>query len=175
MNFSLLKLLFVVLFLSFKTSYSQGDKDEAKTEDQHITLAVVEEVPIFPGCEDLSSHSEKRKCMQKMFSKHIARKFYLDVVTPTCIESKVVEEKEVCVKSEYWKGFSSGKTRLYAKFIINKEGIVSNINVRAPHERLKEETERVLKLLPKMTPARHRGKAVSVPYTLPIALVFDEQ
>lgn len=176
MNNRLVKLIFLILIFSFEISYSQNEEvvEQIDSSDEDVSFATVEEVPIFPGCEDLVSHSEKKSCMQKKISKHIGRKFNTEVIESTCIETKIVEEKEVCVKSEYWPGFSSGRARLYTEFKIDKEGKVTDIIVHAPHERLKEEAERVLNLLPQMTPARHKGENVSIHYILPITLSYAE-
>lgn len=172
----LIKFLFLILIFSFEISYSQNEEvvGEIDASNEDFTLEEVEEVPIFPGCEDLSLNSEKKSCMQKKISKHISRKFDTYVIQSTCVESKIVDEKEVCVKSEYWPGFSSGRLRIYTKFKINEEGKVTEIEVRAPHERLKKEAERVLNSLPQMTPARHKEENISIQYILPISLSYTE-
>lgn len=45
------------------------------------------------------------------------------------------------------------------------------MKARAPHPDLAEEAKRVVGLLPKMIHAKHKGKNVVVPYSLPI--LFD--
>ena len=57
------------------------------------------------------------------------------------------------------------------KFKIDKNGNISNARARGPHKRLEKEAIRVVNLLPKMTPGKQRGRAVSVSYTLPITLI----
>jgi len=52
-------------------------------------------------------------------------------------------------------------------------GNVIGVRARAPHPRLEKEAVRVINLLPKMKPGRQRGKAVIVPYSLPI--IFQVQ
>jgi protein TonB len=47
------------------------------------------------------------------------------------------------------------------------------IRARAPHPGLEKEATRVIGLLPKMQPGKQRGKAVTVPYSLPI--IFQVQ
>jgi protein TonB len=47
------------------------------------------------------------------------------------------------------------------------------VRARAPHPRLVKEATRVVNLLPKMKPGKQRGKAVVVPYSLPI--IFQVQ
>ncbi|CAM1362291.1 energy transducer TonB [Tenacibaculum xiamenense] len=70
-------------------------------------------------------------------------------------------------------GLNSGKYRTYSQFIINAEGKVSQIKVRAPHEVLKKEAMDVIEKLPSFIPAKREGKIVSVSYTLPITFVVE--
>ena len=70
-------------------------------------------------------------------------------------------------------GLNSGKYRIYSQFIINAEGKVSQIKVRAPHEVLKKEAMNVIEKLPSFIPAKREGKIVSVSYTLPITFVVE--
>jgi len=176
MNLNFFKFLILALFFSFQISYSQTEDLIEKTESSNeaVTLVVVDKVPVYTGCENLTSNAEKKNCMQKKLYKHIARKFAPFVVEPTCVETKIVEDKEVCVKSEYWPSFSSGRVRIITKFKINEEGHVTDIEARAPHERLKKEAERVIKSIPKMVPAMFKGEKVSIAYTLPINLKLGD-
>jgi hypothetical protein len=52
--------------------------------------------------------------------------------------------------------------------VLNVDGDVVNVRVRAPHPRLEQEAINVVKSLPKMTPGKQRDKAVGVLYALPI-------
>ena len=52
--------------------------------------------------------------------------------------------------------------------ISKKTGDIVDVQVRAPHPSLEKEARRVIGILPKMKPGRQRGKAVRVPYYLPI-------
>jgi len=54
-------------------------------------------------------------------------------------------------------------------FVVEKDGSLSSFEtLRTPRPDMEEEAIRVLKLMPKFTPAMKDGKAVSVKYTLPI-------
>jgi len=170
MNSNLITLLLLIFFFSFEISHSQNEEIIKKD----ASFDVVDEVPIFPGCESLTSNAEKRKCMQKKLAKHVSKKFNINVIESKCVESKMVDEKEVCIKSEYWPGFSSGTARIYTRFTIDKEGNVGNIKIRAPHEKLKEEAEKVVKTIPQMTPAMSKGKKVSLDYMLPIVFRLSD-
>ena len=54
--------------------------------------------------------------------------------------------------------------------VIDKQGNVADIRVKAPHKDLEAEATRVIKALPIMTPGEHDGKPVHVKYTLPIRI-----
>lgn len=65
---------------------------------------------------------------------------------------------------------ASGKHRIIMILLVNKEGNVVDVKVKAPHPELEKEGKRILNLLPKMKPGTQRGKPVSIKYTLPIAI-----
>ena len=55
------------------------------------------------------------------------------------------------------------------QFVVKKDGSIGEVKVvRSLEENLDKEAIRVIKSLPKFTPGRHDGKAVSVWYTLPV-------
>lgn len=66
-------------------------------------------------------------------------------------------------------GLSKGKKKIWTVFNVDKNGNVVDVKIRAPHPKLKDEVERIIKSLPKMEPAKKDGKNVSMKYTLPIS------
>jgi protein TonB len=68
----------------------------------------------------------------------------------------------------------TGKQRINVIFKIDKNGNVTGVRSRAPHPHLEKEAARVVNLLPKMKPGRQRGKAVVVPYSLPITFLVQD-
>lgn len=122
-------------------------------EDLEVPFAVIENVPVFPGCEKKKGNEAKKKCMSDKITKHVNRKFNSDLAGDL--------------------GLPSGKQRISVGFKVDKTGNIVGIYARAPHPALAKEAKRVIKLLPKMKPGRQRGKAVTVPYGLPI--VFQVQ
>jgi|TARA_B110000967_G_scaffold208774_1_gene262152 protein TonB len=120
-------------------------------EDLEVILTIVEHVPEYPGCEK-GSNTEKRKCMSKKIAKFVQRKFNTDLASDLGL---------------------TGKQKINVVFKIDKNGTIIGVRSRAPHPRLEQEAARVINLLPKMKPGRQRGKAVVVPYSLPI--VFQVQ
>ncbi len=56
------------------------------------------------------------------------------------------------------------------QFVVNKDGSIGEVKVvRSVDKDLDKEAIRVIKTLPKFTPGRQNGKAVSVWYTLPVS------
>ena len=119
---------------------------EEVEEDIEVPFAVIENVPIFPGC-DRGNNASKRKCMSEKISKFVRKKFNTDLAGDLGL---------------------SGRQRISVIFKIDKLGNVVGIRARAPHPRLEKEAVRVISSLPKMKPGKQRGKAVIVPYSLPI-------
>lgn len=61
--------------------------------------------------------------------------------------------------------------RIICTMIINEDGSVSDVKVVKPvHPLFDAESIRVMESMPKWNPGRHKGKAVKVKYTLPIAI-----
>lgn len=114
-------------------------------EDIEVPFAVIENVPVYPGCKG-TSNDELKKCFQENITKHIIENFkYPGQAIELGLDGKV-----------------------YVIFVINSTGVVSRIRTRGPHKLLENEASRIIKLLPKMQPGKQRGKAVSVPYSVPI-------
>ncbi|GAA4962943.1 M56 family metallopeptidase [Algibacter aquimarinus] len=123
-------------------------RSRAKYKDStEVPFAVVEEAPIFPGCESLTTNNAKKECMSRSISRHVNRNFNTDLAT------------ELGLK---------GRQRISLIFKIDIEGNITGVKSRAPHPSLEEEAIRVIKTLPKMIPGRQKGKIVSVTYSLPI-------
>ena len=126
---------------------------EEVEEDIEVPFSVIENVPVFPGCEKEKGNNAKKKCMSEKVQKLVNRKFNKDLASDL--------------------GLPPGKKRIFVAFKINKSGNVVSIGARGPHPGLEKEAKRVIGLLPKMKPGKQRGKAVIVPYSLPI--VFQVQ
>ena len=121
-------------------------------EDVEVPFSVIENVPEYPGCEK-GTNAQKRKCMSDKIAKFVQKKFNTDLAGDLGL---------------------SGKQKINVMFKIDKKGNVTGVRSRAPHPRLEKEAARVINLLPKMKPGRQRGRAVIVPYTLPITFIVQE-
>ena len=118
---------------------------EEEFDDIDVPFAVIEDVPIFPGCESVAK-SQRRACFQEQMNKHIRRNFrYPDIAQEMGIQGRV-----------------------YVNFIIAKDGSITNIRMRGPDKNLENEAQRIISRLPQMTPGKQRGRAVRVPFSIPI-------
>jgi len=128
------------------------DEDEEEEIDEEIPFALIESVPVYPGCK--GSNDELRKCMSKKIKKYVMNKFDLELAQELNLEP--------------------GKKRIRVAFVIDKNGNIANVRARAPHPRLEKEAMRIINTLPKMSPGKQRNKPVKVSYNLPITFNIEE-
>ena len=112
-------------------------------EDIIVPFSVIEDAPIFPGCEN---DNNKRDCFNKMMQKHIVKNFRYP---------EIAQEMGV-------------QGRVSVMFEIQKDGSIGNVRMRGPDKNLEKEAARIISKLPKMTPGKQRGNAVRVPFSIPI-------
>lgn len=111
--------------------------------DESIGFEVVEDVPVFPGCENAE---DKKTCFQEQMLKHVKRVFHYP---ETAINMNL-------------------QGRVSVMFTIQKDGSIGDVKMRGPHKILEEEADRIISKLPKMTPGKQRGQPVKVPFSIPI-------
>ena len=118
-------------------------------EEEEITVpfAVIEDVPVFPGCENEKNNQARKDCMSEKINDFVNRRFDTGLGSDLGL---------------------SGINRIYVQFRIEKNGNITVLGARAPHPRLQQEAERVVNMLPKMQPGKQRGQPVGVLYSLPI-------
>ena len=113
--------------------------------DVDVPFAIIEDVPLFPGCERVKK-SERRKCFQEKIQRHISKNFrYPEIAQEMGIQGRV-----------------------YVQFIIDKDGTITGIRTRGPDKNLEKEANRIIGKLPTMTPGKQRGRPVRVPFSIPI-------
>jgi protein TonB len=65
--------------------------------------------------------------------------------------------------------------RVYAEFVVNKDGSISDIKIMSsPDQMLSKEAERVLQTMPRWSPGIQRGVPVRVKYALPITFRLQD-
>ena len=125
----------------------------AAEEEEEIVVpfAVIENVPIFPGCEDAATNEERKACFQRMVQAHVNANFHYP---PSALELGITG-------------------RVFVQFNINSKGHVVGIRTRGPDKLLEAEAQRIIASLPDMTPGKQRGKPVKVPYSIPINFMIQ--
>lgn len=129
------------------------DDVEVGEEEEEITVpfAIIENVPIFPGCESAKNNEERKLCFQEKVQEHIIKEF---TYPPAALELGI-------------------QGRVFVQFVIDSKGKIGSIRMRGPDKNLEQEAHRIVASLPQMTPGNQRGKAVSVPYSIPINFIIQ--
>ncbi len=138
--------------LSKPATVGEIPKIEEPIEDIVVDFIRIEKVPVYPGCENQKTNEKRRQCMSDKISKLVSKKFNADLAADYGL---------------------TGKQKIFTQFTIDKTGAVNNIKIRAPHNALEKEANRIINKIPQMQPGMQRDKPVGVVYTLPI--VFEVQ
>ncbi|MHA7865248.1 TonB family protein [Flagellimonas marinaquae] len=108
-----------------------------------VAFAVIDEVPIFPGCENAV---DKKQCFNEKIVEHIKKHF-----------NYPEEAQQMGIQG-----------RVSVLFTIGTNGEITSIKKRGPNEILENEAVRIIERLPKMQPGKHKGETVNVPFAIPI-------
>ena len=129
------------------------DEVEVGEEEEEIVVpfAIIENVPIYPGCESMKTNEERKTCFQQKIQEHIKNEF---AYPPSALELGI-------------------RGKVYVQFAIDSKGYVTGIRTRGPDKILEKEASRIVASLPKMTPGMQRGKAVKVPYSIPVNFIIQ--
>ncbi|WP_075340416.1 energy transducer TonB [Tenacibaculum agarivorans] len=128
------------------------EEEDIDKNDDPVSMSFVQKAPVFKGCEGLSE-AENRICFEKKMKKLVQRHFDTELANDL--------------------GLARGKKKILTQFVIDKNGFITDIQIRAPHPRLKKETSRIIKKIPKFTPGVQNNENVKVRYTLPIAFMVE--
>lgn len=141
-----------IIFLACIFIFSQNLFSQEKNDDE--VMKVVEEMPRFPGCEDLPME-ERKDCATNEMLKYI----YSNIRYPAMARENNMEGKVV------------------VQFQVGKKGeIIEPTIVRDIGFGCGEEVLRVMELMAKekpWIPGRHKGEAVKVQYTLPVKFKLE--
>ena len=131
----------------FKSNTEIVEVREKEEIVEDIPFVLIEDVPVFPGCEKVEK-SKRLECFMEQMAKHIKRnQNYPERAMEDNIQGRVA-----------------------VLFVIDKDGSITNVQVRGPKggELLEKEAKRVIEKLPKFKPGMQRGKPVKVKYSQPI-------
>jgi protein TonB len=149
--------LFSLIFLLGGVCFGQDSdisNNEAPATKADVPFSIVDEVPVYPGCEG-SDNKILKKCMSDKINQFVSDNFNM----------KMVESLQL----------KPGKYRTALQFKIDKEGNVVDVRARNVNgsEEIEREAIRVASLFPKMKPGIQRGKPVGVLYALPIIFTVE--
>lgn len=113
------------------------------------TMDGVDSMPLYPGCESLDNNTDRRKCFNNKMQRFVQRKFNKSLANRLDLDDGEVVKIDIL-------------------FTINEQGLPVDVKVKAPHAILEKEAYRLIGKLPRITPGKINGDAVSVYFHLPI-------
>lgn len=122
---------------------------QGKLANESYKMIEVDLVPIFPGCEN---QTDKRACFNQKMREHITQHFYY----PKEAQTQKIE----------------GRVNIIFK--INKEGKISDLRMRGPHQLLEEASRNIIEKLPQFEPASKNGSPVVISYGIPISFMLEK-
>ena len=123
------------------------------SQAKEIDFNNVEIVPIYPGCEFYIKNQQLKSCFQEKIQIHIFKNFRYP---------KIAQKKKI-------------QGRVFVQFIIGTGGYIDQIRARGPDPMLEAEAKRIVSLIPKLIPGRVDGKAVRVPFSIPITFKLSKR
>ena len=133
---------------------SEADKKTSPSTTDGEVFKVVEEMPRFPGCEELTDIGERTSCSQKKMLEFI----FTNIKYPKEAREKGIEGMAV------------------VQFVVEKDGsIVDAEIVRSIGSECDEEVLKVVYMMPNWIPGKQRGKAVRTQFNLPVKFKLDAE
>jgi periplasmic protein TonB len=124
-----------------------GDEGGTADEiDEEVPFAVIEDAPVFPGCEKVPKN-QRSACFEEKIRKFIGKN---QLYPERAMEDNI-------------------QGRVSVVFVIDKDGSITNVQARGPKggELLEKEALRVISKLPKIKPGSQRGKPVKIKFSIP--------
>jgi hypothetical protein len=145
------KLLLVSLLLcnGFLLAQEPLTIKEIDSTSTEVPFNIIENVPIYKGCDPSMRPEELKACMSYAITNLISQNFNTNITNGL--------------------GLPDGPVRINVIFKINVDGNIIDAQARAPHPALEKEALRLVSLIPKLDkPGYYKGEPVVVPYSLPI-------
>jgi len=126
-------------------------KSTLKSQTKEVLFSVVEEVPLFPNCEN-STKQKAKKCFKDNMQKHFSKNYYPEVFSQEGIHGRIL-----------------------IQFTIDIYGNPKNIQVVSskPSEIITNEISRIINKLPQFSAGKEKGIPVNVTYSFPINLILN--
>lgn len=140
-----LSLLFVLLMLH--ACCDDIPEDQLLPSDEYEVFQVVEEMPLFPGCEHLESKSERNNCSEEKLLRFVDS---LLIMPPEVVSGQVEGTGVV-------------------SFLIDATGEVRDPKIlRGVCVLCDEQMLSIVRQMPRWIPGKQRGRKVPVQFNLPV-------
>ncbi len=155
----------VLLGLACEQGLEQDTSQEmAQTAEEAATPAdapigdevfkMVDQMPEFPGCEDVTDAVEHKQCVDRKLLEFV----YGNIEYPK-------EAKDAGIEG-----------MVVVRFVVNKDGSISDVEVvRDIGGGCGDEVVRVVKQMPRWIPGRQAGQPVRVQYMLPVKFTLKKE
>ncbi|MEY3367465.1 MAG: hypothetical protein RI973_620 [Bacteroidota bacterium] len=121
-------------------------------ESEREIFRIVEQTPMFPGCEGIEGKQERQLCADEKLLQFI----YTNITYPQIARENGVEGMVV------------------VQFVVERDGSISNItSVRDIGAGCGDEAIRVVNMMPAWNPGRQRERPVRVMFTLPVKFKLE--
>ena len=154
------KLILLLLFIPL-VSFGQDENVKKNEKDEYLELikkldkdnsGLIDDEylsnydePMFRSCKNVFK-SQRRECFQNKMTKHIRKHFYYP---------KYAFNRRI-------------QGRVFVTFIIEKDGSISEIKTRGADKSLEKAALKIIKKLPKLIPAKYKGKPIREPVSTAI-------
>jgi protein TonB len=121
-------------------------------DEEREIFKIVEQNPMFPGCEEIADKAERQKCAEEKMLQFI----YSNIQYPSIARENGVAGMVV------------------VQFVVERDGSISNITlVRDIGAGCGDEAMRIVKSMPKWNPGKQRERSVRVQFTLPVRFKLE--
>ena len=147
--------LVLICMISAITAFSQNPAPPPpSTETEEEIFVVVEDIPLFSGCDDIKAKDKKRICAEEKMLDFV----YENLIYPEAAQKESIEGAVV------------------VQFVVTKDGNISNaVIIRDIGGGCGAEALRIVESMPKWDPGKQRGVPVNVRFTLPIRFKLDKE
>ncbi|WP_052158286.1 energy transducer TonB [Lacinutrix jangbogonensis] len=125
--------------------------NEIIEKDVKVSFSEIDEVPLFQKCKENKDNSTRRYCMENEILKFVESKFNVSIAKDLGL---------------------TGAHDITTYFVIETDGTIGEIKIRASRKELGYEMIRVIESLPKLVPGKQNGIAVKTVYYLPFEVLF---
>ena len=143
-RFTLRPLIGLLFIFSISSTFAQEKDITNPTQTLKIPFAIIEKVPVFPGCEEAE---DQKACFNEKMMAHIKKHF---VYPPEAIKMNI-------------------EGRVNVMFTISAEGKIKDLRLRGPHALLENATREIINKIPLMVSGgQFKGAFVDCPYSFPV-------